>query len=117
MSEWLTLPELVLLAARSLAVAEELALSLNPDTEAMARGIAATNGTVFAEALSFALAETMPRPEAQAAVKALVKRGKPLEAAAREAYPDLDLARAFDPARQLGTAPEEARAFARAARG
>jgi 3-carboxy-cis,cis-muconate cycloisomerase len=117
MNEWLTLPELVLLTARSLAVAEELARTLRPDTQAMARGITATDGAVFAEALSFALAETMPRPEAQAAVKALVKQGKPLEEAARAAYPGLDLDRVFDPAQQLGTAPEEARDFARAARG
>jgi len=115
-AEWLALPELVLLTARALAAAEELARSVEPDAQAMTQSITATNGTAFAEALSFALAETMPRHEAQAAIKSLVKQGKNLESLVREAYPHARLDHVFDPRAQLGTAPDEARAFARKAR-
>ena len=117
-SEWMSLPQLVVLTARSLAAASDL--QIVPDAEAMSRHIHNTNGMIFAEALSFALAKTMPRPEAQAAVKALAQRansdGISLEAAANAEYPDMDFAGVFDPIRNLGRAPAEARAFAMAAR-
>ena len=59
----------------------------------------------------------MPRPEAQAQVKALCleakQRNEPLEQIIRAAH---DLPEGFfDPARHMGMAPEEARAFAAAA--
>ena len=54
----------------------------------------------------------MPRPEAQAIVKALCTEDAPLQEAATARFPDLDLADIFDPAASLGTAPDEARAFA-----
>ena len=86
----------------------------------MARNIEATGGAVFAEALSFALARNMPRPEAQNAAKALARdaadTATPLATLARRAHPDLALDEVFDPAAQMGTAPAEARAFATAAR-
>ena len=120
LTEWMSLPQLVILTARALAIAEELAGSLAPDEAAMRTQIDLTHGMIFAEALSFALAAAMPRPEAQAAAKKLVGRaqetGRPLSEVAREACPDLDLSAVFDPVRQLGAAPSEARAFAKAAR-
>ena len=75
---------------------------------------------VFAEALSFALAQDMPRAEAQAAVKGLAndakRNGTPLLSCAEAAYPKMELRAIFDPSAQLGTAPEDARSFAHAVR-
>jgi 3-carboxy-cis,cis-muconate cycloisomerase len=57
----------------------------------------------------------MPRPEAQAAVKALcaqaIAEGRPLPELARAAHPGLP-AGTFDAQTQTGTAPAAARAFA-----
>ena len=120
LTEWLSLPQLVVLTARSLAIGEDLARTLAPNIPAMARHIDATGGMIFAEALSFALADAMPRPKAQAAVKKLVAEAhesqQNLAEVAAKAYPDLTFDAVFDPTRQLGTAPAEARAFAKEAR-
>ncbi|RFP86842.1 adenylosuccinate lyase family protein [Rhodobacteraceae bacterium 63075] len=116
MSEWLALPQLVLGAGAALTRAEKLSAELSPDETRMRAALGGGQGLIFAEALSFALAETMPRPEAQAAAKALCleaqETGKCLETLARESHPDLDTAQIFDPEAQLGSAPAEARAFA-----
>ncbi|PRX35276.1 3-carboxy-cis,cis-muconate cycloisomerase [Meinhardsimonia xiamenensis] len=118
--EWLALPQHCLGLARALAVAEELATTLSPDAEAMARHLDDGAGLIHAEALSFALAAHMPRPEAQAAVKRLCARvretGTPLRRLARAEWPQIDLSAAFDPRANLGTAPQDARAFAEAVR-
>ena len=104
----------------ALGVADELAKTTTPNADAMARHIEATGGMIFAEALSFALAEAMPRPAAQAEVKAFVGKAKEtrrtLADVTREAHPDLPLGPVFDARAQLGIAPDEARAFAEAAR-
>ncbi|WP_421905323.1 lyase family protein [Mameliella sp.] len=114
-TEWLCLPQLVLSAAAAAAQAQSLAESLSPDAAAMRATLDATGGLLMAEALSFALARTMPRPEAQAASKALCTQARdsdqPLEEIARAAHPDLP-AELFDPVHQMGTAPADARAFA-----
>src|SRR6056297_895286 len=118
-TEWLCLPQLVLSSAAAMTHARTLAETLTPDSAAMAATLDATGGLLMAEALSFALAERMPRPQAQAAAKALCNaardRGEPLEQIARAAHPDLPDA-LFDPVAQLGSAPAEARAFAKAVR-
>ncbi|KUF09659.1 lyase family protein [Pseudoponticoccus marisrubri] len=118
-TEWLTLPQLVLGAAAALTHARTLTRGLAADPEAMSATLEATGGLILAEALSFALAERMPRPEAQARAKALCREARaahrPLAEIARAAYPDLP-ATLFDPARQTGTAPAEAQAFLSAAR-
>lgn len=120
-AEWLALPPLCEAAARALALAGDLSAGLQPDRVAMARAIAGMDGLglIHAEALTFALARHMPRPEAQAAVKALC-------AEARESGRTLaDLAAGrwggllpdpgwLDPARQMGEAPAAARRFAAA---
>lgn len=114
MAEWLTLPQMCVLTGRALALAGEVAGQLRPDAQAMARGLAADCGLIHAEALTFALANRMPRPEAAEAAKALVAEvragGGDLLALARAKWPDLHVA--TDP----GLAPTEARAFAAAAR-
>ena len=86
----------------------------------MTRHIDSTGGMIFAEALSFALGETLPRPEAQVAVKAMVAEAistnQSLATVAHKAHPNLDVDQIFNPEQQLGLAPNEALAFANAAR-
>ena len=76
-------------------------------------------GLIYAEALSFALTKTMPRPDAQAAVKRLCQQVKseniPLPELAVAAWPDMDFPPLFTPAAQLGDAPQQAHIFAKAA--
>lgn len=110
--EWLVVPQLCISTGRSIALALDLAGRISPDAQAMARGLDDGTGLIHAEAYSFALARHMPRPEAQAKIKALCKEAQaehqPLQALVSRDFPDLDLASAGG----LGTAPAEARAFA-----
>jgi 3-carboxy-cis,cis-muconate cycloisomerase len=118
-TEWLVLPQLVMAAGKSAAVLTEVAAQVAPDRGAMAARLDDPPGLIHAEALSFALARAMPRPEAQAEVKRLSAEaratGTPLPRLVAAAHPGA----ALPPLRgraTLGTAPDEARAFARAAR-
>lgn len=118
-TEWMVVPQITLSCAASLQHARALAEGMKPDAARMARNLQSGLGLIHAEALSFALARRMPRPQAQQEVKALCRQAMesdtPLGTLARAAYPDLpgDL---FDPAAQMGQAPAEARAFAARAR-
>ncbi|WP_438991464.1 lyase family protein [Lentibacter sp.] len=120
-TEWLTLPQLVLSTGAALGHAKQMAAALTPNTEQMTATLQSGQGLIFAEALSFALAATMPRPEAQLKTKELcasaLSSGKTLAEAASEHFPELDLSDVFDIKAQLGRAPEEARAFAAVVRG
>ena len=118
-AEWMSLPQICHGLGRSLALAGEVADGLEPDPARMRAAIDATGGAVFAEALTFRLARSLPRPDAQTLVEGLCAR----MAAEGASLPDLaageivghDLAGVFEPDAQLGTAPDEARAFAEAA--
>lgn len=113
-TEWLTLPQLCILTGRALALALDLAARLAPQPAAMAQNLDDGSGLIEAESLSFALARHLPRPEAQAQIKALCAEARPggpsLPALVARAFPGLDLS-----ATSLGCAPDEARAFALAA--
>ena len=113
--EWIALPQLWLSALAGLGHARMLAEGVAPDPAEMAAGLKLAQGGAHAEALSFALARHMPRPEAQAEAKRLAQRaaaeGRTLAEVARAAHPELD-AGTFDARSQLGQAPAEARAFA-----
>jgi 3-carboxy-cis,cis-muconate cycloisomerase len=114
-TEWMVLPQLCIGTGRALALSCDLAGRLEPDAAAMARVLQADAGTIHAEALTFALATLMPRPEAEAAVKRLcveaLATGTDLRAHAARDWPGIEVPLA------LGQAPAEARAFARAAQG
>lgn len=118
-TEWLMLPGLVLAAGKSAAVLAELAGQITPDRSAMAVRLADPLGLIHAESLSFALAAIMPRPEAQAEVKRLAQdakaQGTPLPDLVKAAHPALAMPPLTGTA-TLGTAPREARDFAKAAR-
>ncbi|MFY9212123.1 MAG: lyase family protein [Aestuariivita sp.] len=116
--EWLALPQLVLGTASALEIARTLAGQIAPRPEAMAAHLAAGMDMIHAEALSFALAARMARPEAQALVKALCRDAQqsrtPLSVLVARDHPDLDGAVLFDPAHQMGNAPADARRFVQA---
>ncbi|WP_224814381.1 lyase family protein [Hasllibacter sp. MH4015] len=118
-TEWLTLPPLAAAAARASALGGALAAGLEPRPEAMARHLDDPLGLIHAEALSFALAAAMPRPEAQDAIKRLAiaarETGRPLPELVADAHPKAALPDLTPPA-SLGQAPTEARNFAQAAR-
>ena len=118
-TEWLVLPQLCLATTATLIHAQSLSQTLAPLPRAMLGAMTDGQNLIHAEALSFALAAHLPRPDAQAAIKALCKKagetGADLADLARASYPDLDLSPVFDPAQQMGLAPDEARRFAAAA--
>lgn len=113
-TEWMVVPQIALCCAASINVAHTLVQGWGPNAKLMTEKFVGLGG-VFAEALSFALAQRMARADAQAATKRLIAQAvaskQSLETVARTAYPDLakDL---FQAATQTGTAPADARAFA-----
>jgi 3-carboxy-cis,cis-muconate cycloisomerase len=117
-TEWMVLPQIALTTASALQIAKGLSQNIAPDVEQMQTASAGL-GLMLAETLSFALAENMPRPEAQAIVKELCQRAisenAPLPDLARTRYPNL-APDVFDVTRQTGDAPKEARTFAARAR-
>jgi 3-carboxy-cis,cis-muconate cycloisomerase len=109
--EWLTLPRLALAAGAALGQAEAIAADLTVDTARMAANLEASNGLLLAEAASFALAEHMPRPEAQALVKSAcasvtAERRHLMEVLAEATDAPVDWERLRDPARSVGVAAE-----------
>ena len=117
-TEWMVLPQIVLGAATAARRGRILVGDLRPDPARMAATLG-SDGLLFSETLSFALAARMPRPEAQTAVKSLAAKvrdsGTPLPDLARSEWPDLP-ADLFTPEAALGTGPAEARAFAKGVR-
>jgi 3-carboxy-cis,cis-muconate cycloisomerase len=114
-AEWLSLPQACILTSRALGLAQDLAGRITPNAVTMARNLTAGGGLIHAEALSFALATRMPRPEAQAVVKRLCREveatGTALPDLAMRDYPGTDW-HAVLAQGGLGQAPTEARAFA-----
>ncbi|OWJ80258.1 class-II fumarase/aspartase family protein [Haematobacter genomosp. 1] len=114
--EWLTLPQICVSTGRALALSVEIAGAISPDSEAMAHGLDDGTGLIHAEAYTFALARHIPRPDAQAKIKTLCKEAQLTHVAlgklvARD-FPNLYLSAAGG----LGTAPAEARTFAKLVR-
>lgn len=72
--EWLCLPQIGVAAGAALSQALALARSLEARPEEMAKALAADRGAVLAESAVFALAEFVPRTQAQAIVSASLKR-------------------------------------------
>lgn len=117
-TEWLTLPQAVISTSRALGLAHEIAAKIVPNPTAMLGNLNAGGGLIHAETLSFALAETLPRPEAQAAVKRLCleaqETGADLATLANRDFPGADWAARFA-ASGLGQAPAEAETYSEAA--
>ncbi|KKK48506.1 hypothetical protein LCGC14_3144430, partial [marine sediment metagenome] len=115
-TEWLSLAPMLQAAGRSTQLAQSVARGVTPDAQAMRGPVAGGLGLIHAEALSFALAAQMPRPQAQAALKALcaeaMKTDTPLPRLMARDHPGTDWEAVARPEAQLGTAPQQARAFA-----
>jgi 3-carboxy-cis,cis-muconate cycloisomerase len=113
--EWLALPQLCICTSRMLSLAQETTTSLVPDAAAMAVGLEADNGLIHAEALTFALAERMPRPDAQDIVKSLcqqaVTSGAHLLVLAETRFPQFDLHHKLG-GKAVGQASAESTSFA-----
>ncbi len=109
------LPAICTASARALALAIALVQELQPDPAAMLANLCGGRQLAFAEAISFELARTMPRPEAQAEVKRLCSEagsgaGSLVELVERR-YPEVDWRTVTAPAAQLGDAPRQAARF------
>jgi 3-carboxy-cis,cis-muconate cycloisomerase len=106
--EWFTLPQMCAATGAATRHALALAEGLAARAERIAVTFAEDRGMMMAEAAVFALAETMPRPEAQKllyeAVAAVRDGGGTLAEALAERAPGRDWARLLDPARQTGDA-------------
>ncbi len=116
MLEWMALPQLCLCSGRALQISAALLTRLEPEPGRMRANLEGAHGLVYAEAISFRLADELPRPEAQAAVKRLcaeaLAQDRPLVDLAAEKYPHIDWQPIADPAGQLGDAPAQAKSFA-----
>lgn len=114
-TEWMALPQLCLTAGSALTISGTMIEALAPNTDAMAVQIAETHDMIMAEAVTFALAKTMPRPDAAALLKEAVQQamsqGTGLLKIVQDRFPDLDMTQ-FEPQHQLGAAPNLARGFA-----
>jgi 3-carboxy-cis,cis-muconate cycloisomerase len=72
-AEWPTLPQLMLVASGALAAVVDLAEGLDVDAARMRHNLEATHGLIMAEAVTFALAESVGKSEAHHLVEAASK--------------------------------------------
>ena len=114
-TEWMSLPQLCLTAGSALILSGTMIAGLAPNAAALSAQIQNTDDMILAEAITFALAHKMPRPDAADRLKAMVNEALAQDTRLLEIvksqHPDLDLAQ-FEPAKQLGSAPHFARDFA-----
>ena len=105
--EWLTLPQMLTMTGCALRHAQALIENLEVDPDRMRRNLEASNGLVLAEAATFALAEHLPRPEAQTTVKAACAETKAkgrhlIDLLAEKTDAPVDWVKLRDPANYLG---------------
>ncbi|MDZ7905879.1 MAG: lyase family protein [Cypionkella sp.] len=114
-AEWLTLPQTCIALSRMLTLASETLAGLHPNAQAMQNQMFTAHGSLYAEALTFALSRAMPRPAAEAEVKRLLTESAARQLSllhfARQSYTWLDIDQLV--AHSLGTAMDDARAFAK----
>ena len=73
-AEWPTLPQLMLVTSGALAAVVDLAEGLDVDAARMRQNLDATHGLIMAEAVTFALAETIGKSDAHQLVESASKR-------------------------------------------
>ena len=115
-AEWETLPEIVRLTAGALHHLIRAVSELEIDAQRMRQNLDASHGLIFAEAVTFALAEKMPRPEAHELVRLACKRAQTEhaelrfilanDAIVRAHLSNAELDRLFNPANYLGVADQ-----------
>jgi 3-carboxy-cis,cis-muconate cycloisomerase len=118
-TEWLTLPQMCISTGRALALVLDLTARITPEPIAMAHGLTQGHDTLYAEALTFAMCDRMPRAEAATRVGALAREalasGTSLLALAARDYPGTDWSARLTGPDLMGMAPQEARTFAKTA--
>ena len=105
--EWATLPTMIVATGAALAKTAALLERLVVDAGRMRANLGPENGLILAEAATFALAEHMPRPQAQTLVKQAVRTvvtdgGHLIDALRSRTDAALDWDRLRDPACYLG---------------
>ncbi|MGB9514518.1 MAG: 3-carboxy-cis,cis-muconate cycloisomerase, partial [Candidatus Acidiferrum sp.] len=115
-SEWETLPEIVRLSAGALHHLTEMLPHLDVDSHRMQQNLEATNGLIFAEGVTMALADRMGKMPAHLFVEAACKKSRQENRALKEVLreePGLrghltaaDLESLFDTRNYLGSAEE-----------
>ena len=107
--EWMTLPQMAIATASALRHAATMVAHLTPDVGRMRANLDASDGAIMAEAAVFALADHVPRGEAQALVKAACAEaeasGQPLATVlADKTAASIDWPSVLDPLNYLGAA-------------
>ena len=107
--EWMTLPQMLTTTGAALIQAQLFADHFVANQERMRTNLADGYGLIMAEAFSFAMAEHMPRPEAQALVKqacrqALVERTPLVNVLRSLTDAPVDWSAAAEPGNYLGVA-------------
>ncbi len=125
-AEWEPLPEIVQLTAGALHHLATIAPKLEIDVERMKKNLDLTDGLIYAEAVSMALAEKMTRAEAHEIVQSACARAVRERRNLRDALsadPKItgllsaaELDRLFDPRKYLGAAEEYVRRVVAASR-
>ncbi|MDJ0778778.1 MAG: lyase family protein [Gammaproteobacteria bacterium] len=118
--EWHALPQTCLAAGRTLQIGLALLTRIEPNAARMRANLEGVHGLAHAEAISFRLAQQVPRAEARELVKRLCKQAANTDAnlvqlVAAE-FADVDWQAVVAPEAQLGDAAEQARRFAELAR-
>jgi 3-carboxy-cis,cis-muconate cycloisomerase len=115
-AEWETLPEIVRLTSGALHHLTTTVSELEVDPERMRQNLDVTHGLIFAEAVTMALAEKMPRSDAHDLVQLASKRALSerrelrsvlsQDAILKTSLSDAELERLFTPANYLGVADQ-----------
>jgi 3-carboxy-cis,cis-muconate cycloisomerase len=125
-SEWQTLPEVCSLGFSALANIDFIIAGLHIDRDRMAANLDATNGAIFAEALTFTLASRIGRESARNMVQRALQRSRKDARHLRDVVVDdpevgahlsgADVVKIFDPRNAVGMAAEVIRAVVARAR-
>jgi 3-carboxy-cis,cis-muconate cycloisomerase len=115
-AEWETIPDIVRLTAGALHHLTSAVTELEIDAVRMRQNLDVTRGLIFAEAVTMALAEKMPRSEAHELVQRACKRSQSQrvelrsilaqDAIIKSALSETELERLFSPANYLGVADQ-----------
>ena len=115
-AEWETLPDIVRLTAGALHQLTSTVSELDVNIERMRQNLDVTHGLIFAEAVTMALAEKMPRSEAHEIVRMACTRAQSecrelrsilaQDAIVKANLSDAELDRVFAPANYLGVADQ-----------
>jgi 3-carboxy-cis,cis-muconate cycloisomerase len=115
-AEWETLPDIVRLTAGALHHLTSAITELEIDAPRMRQNLDLTHGLIYAEAITMALAEKMPRSDAHDLIQLACKRAQAQHADLRSILAqdaiikanlsEADLERLFAPANYLGVADQ-----------